>query len=324
MLGENKNLKDSQDFIKDTHSSLPPLLNKEREGVRFPEGHVSHIKTNKLITALYMVTDIMDKEEPLRNKLRVLGSEMISDIHIIHHGHSGSHDGHISEKTANKISEILSFLDIASTVGMISEMNFNILKKEFIGLKLSLQENFGQGLSIAELFPTLDEEVIESIPEKENKYLSITKSIPPTRNVDKAEPTRIGVQKGSTLLNALSKISMSDSKAKMSDKNSEGRTSKDTVRHDSAESKIKVVHQTSQNDFDVLKKNRREEILKIVKENKLAHPASGGATISDIRLAAKGVLAACGEKTLQRELVSMVKDTLLNKVGEKRWSKYSV
>lgn len=324
MLGENKNLKDSQDFIKDTHSSFLPPLNKGRVEEGSNQGHVSHIKTNKLITALYMVTDIMDKEEPLRNKLRVLGSEMISDIHIIHHGHSGSHDGHISEKTSNKISEILSFLDIASTVGMISEMNHAILKKEFIGLKVSLQENFGQGLSIAELFPALDEEIVEALPEKENKYLSITKSIPPTRNVDKLESTRIGVQKGSTLLNALSKISMSDSKAKMSDKIPRGRASTDTARHDSAESKTKVVHQTSQNDFDVLKKNRREEILKIVKENKLTHPASGGATISDIRAAAKGVLASCGEKTLQRELVSMVKDTLLHKVGEKRWSKYSI
>ena len=32
----------------------------------------------------------------------------------------------------------------------------------------------------------------------------------------------------------------------------------------------------------------------------------------------------CGEKTLQRELVSMAKDGVLNKTGEKRWSRYFV
>ncbi|MFZ2205720.1 MAG: hypothetical protein WAV23_03965 [Minisyncoccia bacterium] len=311
MSGENKNLKDTQDFIKDTNSSLPPLLNKERDGVRFGEGNMSYTKTNKLITALYMVTDIMDMEEPLRNKLRNLGSDVVSDTYII------STQSSFLKHTANKISEIISFLDIASAVGMISEMNHSILKKEFIELKNSLQEKCEQGLSLSELFPSFDERNTSEEQggnlnsENQNKYLSITKSIPPTRNVDKLEPTRIGVQKGSTLLGALNRIQVSDSRAKMSDINT-------------GPLKNKTTHQTNANDFDVLKKKRREEVLKIVRENKETNPSSGGATISDIRLAAKGVLVSCGEKTLQRELVSMVKDMILKKVGEKRWSKYFI
>ncbi len=297
MSGENKNLKDSQDFIKDTSSSFLPPLTKGRieEGSNKVNINMSYTKTNKLITALYMVTDIMDMEEPLRNKLRSLGSDVVSDTYII------STQSSFLKQTTGRISEIISFLDIASAVGLISEMNHSILKKEFIELKNSLQEKCEQGLSLSELFPIINE----------NKYLSITKSIPPTRNVDKLEPTRIGVQKGSTLLGALNKIQMSDSRAKMSDNNT-------------SPLKNKTTHQTNANDFDVLKKKRREEVLKIVIENKEAHPSSGGATISDIRLAARGVLVSCGEKTLQRELVSMVKDTVLKKTGEKRWSKYFI
>jgi hypothetical protein len=33
-------------------------------------------------------------------------------------------------------------------------------------------------------------------------------------------------------------------------------------------------------------------------------------------------LISCSEKTLQRELVSMVKNGVLDKMGEKRWSRY--
>jgi hypothetical protein len=74
--------------------------------------------------------------------------------------------------------------------------------------------------------------------------------------------------------------------------------------------------------FDALKKQRRESIIYVVKN------ISGGATIKDIKDMAKtmpdkaGSIISCSEKTLQRELVSMVKDNVLEKMGEKRWSKY--
>ncbi len=56
----------------------------------------------------------------------------------------------------------------------------------------------------------------------------------------------------------------------------------------------------------------------------------GMATIKDIKDKIKttpeqaSFLVSCSEKTLQRELVSMVKDGVLNKTGKKRWSRYFV
>ena len=75
--------------------------------------------------------------------------------------------------------------------------------------------------------------------------------------------------------------------------------------------------------FDALKKQRRELISKIIK----ASPAGGGDSsnghsIKDIMSALKNSGEVWGEKTLQRELVSMVNDGVLKKTGEKRWSKY--
>jgi len=88
-------------------------------------------KTEKLVTALYMVTDCMETDDALKAKLRFLGVELLSDMYklaslsmIEKHTHLGI--------SVSRISEILSFVDIASTIGFISEMNANILKREFL------------------------------------------------------------------------------------------------------------------------------------------------------------------------------------------------
>ena len=298
MLSENKNLTDSSTFAK---GHLSNLSQNSVSG-----GHVclSYTKTNKLVAALYMVTDIMDKQEPLRNKLRILGAGIVSDIHSN------------PVLVADKISEILSFLDITSAVGMISEMNCNILKKEFFKLEISIQE------FAAESNPVWLEKFIQE-EKMEEDFAFSSLSIKNKLNVDNSRKdsagynvkghalletkpnghsTRIGVQKGSTLMNALKKM--------------EGQSFSNHVRNTA----YNVIG--SSGAFDQLKKQRRDEIVKIIKDKKGVYPTSGGATITDIRTSAKGVLVSCGEKTLQRELVSMVSDGVLNKTGEKRWSKY--
>src|SRR3989338_9708564 len=96
---------------------------------------LSYTKTNKLVTALYIVTDIIDKDEPIRHKLRNLGTEIISDPERIRPG------GTYGAGMSMRIDQIMSFLDIASAMNFISEMNCEILRKEFLELKASVQEN---------------------------------------------------------------------------------------------------------------------------------------------------------------------------------------
>ncbi len=59
--------------------------------------------------------------------------------------------------------------------------------------------------------------------------------------------------------------------------------------------------------------NRRETITQFLKDNP-------NASIKDIAL----VVTDCSEKTIQRELISMIKDNLVLREGERRWSKYSL
>jgi len=283
MLGENKNLKDvSNNFVKDINLPLPnlPLIKGEELG-----GGLHYTKTNKLITALYMVTDTMEKEEPIRLKLRTLGVETLSDITSLSKGNL--------DNLEKKISIILSFLNIAFDLRMISEMNCNILTKEFIELKQSLKE-----LTVRNHL-WLEEFINSSSPDKgriEEGFLggNSTKAGPLS---GPSSSTRIGVQKGSTLMQALSRVG--------------GKTLSDIKNKSNAKSRIE-----GHDNFEILKNKRRELISKIIK-GKL-----NGASIKDIVLAIKGSGEVIGEKTLQRELVSMVSDKILYRTGSKRWSLY--
>lgn len=58
---------------------------------------------------------------------------------------------------------------------------------------------------------------------------------------------------------------------------------------------------------------RREGILGIVRER-------GVVSIKDI----SDTIKDCSEKTLQRELIDLIKDGLVKKEGERRWSRYSI
>ncbi len=265
---ENKNLKDMTNYssmvIKDMNVSI------------------SYSKTDKLITALYMVTDIIDKDEPIRNKLRTLGTEIISDIHSL------------PVNACSRIDQIVSFLDLSSALNIISEMNCRILRKEFAELNKSIRENnykvgsTPRAVNLSEFFRTESGISIERYP---NQYGLKDMS----KSIGHINGTRIGVQKASTLMRVLS----------------------DKTNHLSDTSYIK----NTQSNFDLLKKERRDKISNIIKTK------GANVAIKDIMLemnsgATGGV--SCSEKTLQRELMSMTKDGVLDKTGEKRWSRYSI
>jgi hypothetical protein len=87
-------------------------------------------KTEKLVTALYMVTDCMETDDSLKGKLRQLGVELLSDMYKLSTLSPMDKHVHISSSLA-RVYEILSFIEISYTIGFVSEMNTMILKKEF-------------------------------------------------------------------------------------------------------------------------------------------------------------------------------------------------
>jgi len=296
MLGETKGQKNSLSDKKGVLTPYQPGTGLSLGQNVFHSGFYN--KTNKLIMALYMVTDIMDNEEPLRNKLRELGVEIVSDTHAFSYRTVS-----LGKKMEHQIALVLSFLEIASEVGIVSVMNASILKKEFMELRQAISETASniKEESPAWLADFLKEGSTDDFSRLTN--MSVNKNFLSKGQVG----TRIGVQRGGTLLKALSdKIPDLSSPLRQGQKN--------VLKNNSF-----AVHNS-----EVLKNTRREEIIAIIKDKGRGVINFEGVTITDIKSIGHGVLASCGEKTLQRELVSMVGDGVLLKTGEKRWSKYKL
>ena len=61
------------------------------------------------------------------------------------------------------------------------------------------------------------------------------------------------------------------------------------------------------------KSERQEAIISVIRQK-------GELSIKDLT----GVIKGCSEKTIQRELLVLVDLGVLNKVGERRWSRYAL
>ena len=304
----NQGQNNFKDIKKDSDNS--PLSLKDRQS------YLSYKKTNKLVTALYMVTDILDANEPIRHRLRTLGLEVLSDI---------TSNGKLD--LVRKIQEVLYLLDIAFTLNMVSRMNADILKNEFYELRKSIQEFYLKNdlfAGKATLFEFLNEETEEGNPPLD---LSLRYDARDLENKGQVSSTRIGVQKGSTLMKALSDkmftrpiegfkrpLEKTVRPIEMSFKNG----SKFSVISDKT-SKDKTYNNKDNQDFDLIKKQRRFEIVSVIKSK---GDSVNGTSITDIKTLGGEALASCSEKTLQRELVAMVSDGVLKKTGLKRWSRY--
>ena len=123
------------------NKDLSPVLNSSFESF------ISK-RTEKLCTALYMVTDFMEHNEPIRRQLRTLAVKLISDIH------SGDYPSIASLK-----SQIISLINIAKEVGIISSMNSAILLKEFSVTKEMIDEKYGKIRLIEDLLK--DEDILK-------------------------------------------------------------------------------------------------------------------------------------------------------------------
>ena len=202
-------------------------------------------KTEKLVSALYLVTSFFADLEPMKWRLRELGSKILAD--------------HTNKST---IQEVVSLLAVAKNAGLVSDMNHGIINKEFLNLL-----NVGQ--SIPELLNKINEEPV----------------LPAGQFIEKPQERKFEYLP--------------------------------TVSHKSEQTvKDKITRDTNDHDTGAvaLKKNGRQTaILSLLKKK-------GEIMIKDVSPLINGV----SEKTIQRELLSMVKNGLLKKEGEKRWSKYSL
>ena len=233
-------------------------------------------KTEKLVTALYMVSDCMDSDDALKGKLRLLGVELLSDMYKL--SILSPMDKHLHINTSlTHIYEILSFIEIAYTIGFISEMNTNILKKEFSSLasELKTSQNKDQHFTF-----TLDEKMFD-LPELSSGAQNV---------VESSYAGEQFIKDKRTSFNSVSFINNKSSLQNFQSKKPSG-------------------YVTNLADRQI----RSDKILSLIKDKK-------DISIKDISQA----FLDCSEKTIQREINSLVSKGQIKKTGAKRWSRYAV
>ena len=269
-----------------TNSLADNTLNRPRLNVFKNDALMNfvHKKTERITTALYMITSLFSSEEPLKWKLREKGIDLM--LQILQFGTGLAPDSQMDAVIVPLIIGQVSLLEVAYVSGAISEMNFVVLKKEYESVielfeksKMRRRETGKEGYMIPKNFFDLpNESSLVEFLEWEDTNLATKK----TSQVLHATATKEESLKGHMI----------------------GWDGNNGLHANMRQ------NMTTQNPRS---KNRREAIIGILREQ-------GKRTIKDITKVVRG----CSEKTVQRELLSLVRDGIVMKEGERRWSTYSL
>ena len=256
-------------------------------------------KCERLATAIYLVTNFLSDTEPMKFRLRALSLELVRDASLVKNG-SQMVEANVLEALRANILETLSLLELAFIAGLVSEMNFTILKREYASLRDTI-----------EVKKASRESRTDSI--LGDNFFGATESAHPRPGLGYSRdqvlmhpsPASITLPKGH---------SIGQTTSVMSDRNTKGQSSTHSLfRGGNTMKQSRAPESYPRAITDVAKESRRARILKLVKDNREV-------TIKDIATH----FVDLSEKTIQRELVSLVASGVLKKFGERRWSRYAL
>ena len=245
-------------------------------------------KTERLVSAIYLITGFLSDNEPIRWKMRETSTRLLSySINL------SSNQGHRYRADAmnNFISasfEIISLLEAANISGIFSPMNCEIIKFEIERI-VELVELKERGLNSKFLLSKNFFETSEDYSDSRSK-LAQTDTILNEKDIRKT------IEQNSGKETALEANSLKGH-FPIKDNNKEEKVSMSFIKGHTIKDKNK----------------RYEVIINLLKKTKEISVKDVSSIVSD-----------CSEKTIQRELLSLVDKGVLKKEGERRWSKYSL
>ena len=255
-------------------------------------------KVEKIIAALFIVTDSIEHNDLVKLRVREICLDILSFMN------SMDLDGELSPLIARQMSpvkcfidEIHSILNVSRMSGLISEMNYQILSKEL--------ELFCINLDGSQTLLNLLSEI------SSDGSTMLTTS----QQGSRTEQPR---------LDALDKIPHfvdSDQSPSIGHPHSfvdSSRSSKN-VRYDSKghSHPVRIDPHSSASSIKHIKTKRKDTILNFIK-------SKGEVTIKDICKIKDKTIVSCSEKTIQRDLMSLIKEGVIKREGDKRWTKYSL
>jgi len=248
-------------------------------------------KCERLATAIYLVTNFLLDTEPMKSRLRTLSLELVRDASFIKNG-SQIVETNVLESLRSNVIETLSLFELAFVAGLVSEMNFIILKREYASLRDSIDIKKASRESRTDTI--LGDNFFYN-----QEPSSMPKSDAPQGRASVFAPTTFS--KGR---------SIGQASTSMSDRNTKGQS---VVSRQVVISTPSVQISKPKIPNSVTKEARRSRILKLIKDNREV-------TIKDIVAHFPDI----SEKTIQRELVSLSDSGVLKKTGERRWSRYTL
>ena len=243
-------------------------------------------KTQKVVAAIYMVTDYFEDSEPLKVKLRTEGIALHSKIQNLEIQSALSKNA-LFEEIKIVVRGITDFIEIGTTVGLISIMNGAILIEELSKIKKGVEEIEIINNKSLYKHPHFEARDVAGVVLHEDLFK--TDFMPKDTNSLKDNVSYKGHDKDTVFY-------------------------KNTQPTEIKTGLIEVKRDVQKASNDVaLKINRRNNILRIIKDKKEV-------TIKDI----SALVSDCSEKTIQRELMSLIAEGVLKKEGDKRWSRYMI
>lgn len=223
-------------------------------------------KTEKIVAALYLITNLISDIEPIKRQIRKVSIGLMSDILNLKRLSSAPSKQAITGIIV-AVSEIISLLKIASISGHVSPMNCSVVQKELTLLMGNLESVPPDVIGKSSLVLPQD-------------FFNLPANFS-SSNLFPSPLSRPFQSKGQY-------------RASIGIKDNQGQ-------------------QASKDNLKDIKDGRRDRIVQLLKAGK---PLGIKDFVREIK--------DCGEKTIQRELLSMVESGALKKIGERRWSLYSL
>lgn len=247
-------------------------------------------KANKLASAVYLVTSFFSDHEPLKWKLRELSGHLVS-ASLSFKSYLFEERDYAGLENRQTVLEILSLLSVAKNVGLISDANHTLLSGEFskylesIGFPTGIEERAGKMVLSEKFFASAPVEPKIEAPKEDLPIKDKNVEAP-----NKPTGTPAIPQGYLPSVRPETRIEMVKSSSATGEK------------------PLKQFGAVS-----VKKNSRQSTIIALLKRKKEI-------MIKDV----SPLISGCSEKTIQRELSAMVAAGILKKIGEKRWSRYTL
>lgn len=292
-------------------------------------------KSEKLVTALYLVTDLMVDNEPIKHGLRKNAVALLSSMNAL--SQLDVKDRVIELKISLKaVTEVTSMLHVALTTGIVSKMNGELLMDGFRSLQLVLEKK--QPIFTKEMLHVENEEQLDLEASFPNAVNSTSYDALTPLSIARLHENSLDLRRTqeslrqSQLLSRLSNTSVSNKGQNKDDFLKDILIEKDnqniqqsimktgayntTIKRQFSTHDVLMEHAARPvnnlaSSFQIKKMSRRDQILALFVRGV-------DVSIKDIATRIKG----CSEKTIQRELNALLYDNVIERIGEKRWSRY--